>query len=161
MGACVIGFSRDEFMITGGYDNRKLVALYHYETGFVREMPSLNGKGRYNHACGQFINNQQQQVFIVAGGHDGSSHLSSTEMLIGQDAKEWTMGPQLPSARNGPRAVTIGNRFLLTGGYDGEDLKDVLLLNEDGKNWTKTSMKYAREYHGVSSVPETIGKHCK
>jgi len=160
--ACVIGFSRDEFMITGGLYNRKLVALYHYEMGFVREMPSLNGKGRSNHACGQFINNQQQQVFIVAGGlDDGYSRLSSTEMLIGQDAKEWTMGPQLPSARWGLRAVSIGNRFLLTGGYDGEYLKDVLLLNEDGKNWTKTSMKYARRNHGVSTVPETIGKHCK
>ena len=54
------------------------------------------------------------QVFIVAGGI-GSSRLSSKEMLIGQDAKEWTMGPQLPSARGGARGVTIGNRFLLTG----------------------------------------------
>ena len=55
------------------------------------------------------------QVFIVAGGWDGSSRLSSTEMLIGQDAKEWTWGPQLPSARWGARGVSIGNRFLLTG----------------------------------------------
>ena len=56
------------------------------------------------------------QVYIVAGGDDGFfSTLSSTEMLIGEDATEWTWGPQLPSRRRGVRGVSLGNRFLLTG----------------------------------------------
>ena len=52
----------DKFLVTGGEYTRTLVTKYDYETGFVREMPELNGKGRYAHACGQFINNEKQQV---------------------------------------------------------------------------------------------------
>ena len=56
------------------------------------------------------------QVFIVAGGYDGfDSTLSSTEMLIGEDGKQWIDGPQLPRRLFGVRGVSIGNRFLLTG----------------------------------------------
>ena len=56
------------------------------------------------------------QVFIVAGGYDGSlPYLSSTEMLIGEDATEWTWGAELPSRRIGLRGVSVANRFLLTG----------------------------------------------
>ena len=56
------------------------------------------------------------QVFIVAGGWDGpGSYLSSTEMLIGEDGKQWVDGPQLPRRLYGVRGVSIGNRFLLTG----------------------------------------------
>ena len=55
------------------------------------------------------------QVFIVAGGWDGFLYLSSTEILIGEDGKQWVDGPQLPRRLNGVRGVSIGNRFLLTG----------------------------------------------
>ena len=55
------------------------------------------------------------QVFIVAGGYDGYSQLSSTEMLIGEDARAWTWGGNLPSGRDGAIGVSVANRFLLTG----------------------------------------------
>jgi len=55
------------------------------------------------------------QVFIVAGGFDGSSRLSSTEMLIGEDARAWTWGGNLPSGRSGAIGVSVANRFLLIG----------------------------------------------
>ena len=55
------------------------------------------------------------QVFIVAGGWDGLPGLSSTEMLIGEDARAWTWGGNLPSGRSGVIGVSVANRFLLTG----------------------------------------------
>ena len=55
------------------------------------------------------------QVFLVAGGWDGSSSLSSTEMLVGEDSKAWIMGKPLPFPRSGLRGVTIENRLLFTG----------------------------------------------
>ena len=55
------------------------------------------------------------QVYIVAGGRDGSSVLSSTEMMIA-DGEEWTRGKPLPGpGRAGARGVSLANRFLLTG----------------------------------------------
>ena len=59
--ACVINFN-EKFMITGGIEDRKLVTLYDSFAGFVREMPGLNGKGRSQHGCGKFINDQQKLV---------------------------------------------------------------------------------------------------
>ena len=56
------------------------------------------------------------QVFIVAGGtDDGKSFLSSTEMLIGEDARAWTWGGNLPLGRYGAIGVSVANRFLLIG----------------------------------------------
>ena len=56
------------------------------------------------------------QVFIVAGGYDGPLRVSSTaEMLIGEDARAWTWGGNLPSGRSGVIGVSVANRFLLTG----------------------------------------------
>ena len=55
------------------------------------------------------------QVYIVAGGYDGSSALSSTEMMIA-DGEEWIWGKPLPGpGRAGARGVSLANRFLLTG----------------------------------------------
>ena len=55
------------------------------------------------------------QVYIVAGGSDGSSFLSSTEMMIA-DGEEWIWGKPLPGpGRGGARGVSLANRFLLTG----------------------------------------------
>ena len=55
------------------------------------------------------------QVFIVAGGYAGSSFLSSTEMLIGEDARAWTWGGNLPSGRDRAIGVSVANRFFLIG----------------------------------------------
>ena len=52
---------------------------------------------------------------MVAGGWDGSSTLSSTEMLVGEDSQTWIMGKPLPFPRSGIIGVTIENRLLLTG----------------------------------------------
>ena len=54
------------------------------------------------------------QTFIVAGGYDGGSALSSTEVLRA-GATEWTTGGALPSARYGLKGVTILNQFYVTG----------------------------------------------
>ena len=54
------------------------------------------------------------QTFIVAGGWDGSSYLSSTEVLTA-GASEWRTGGALPSPRNTLRGVTILNQFYVTG----------------------------------------------
>jgi len=161
-GACVISLD-DRFLVTGGFYDPTRVTMYDYEARSDRVMPSLNGKGRRNHGCGKFIDNQHRVVFIVAGGYAGSSFLSSTEMLIGEDASAWTWGGNLPSGRDRAIGVSVANRFLLTGGWSSDDgtLNEVL-ITEDGKNWNKTgTMKYAREYPGASLVPGEIQKYCK
>ena len=52
----------DRFLVTGGADDKKRVTMYDYEARSVREMPSLNGIGRYYHGCGKFIDNQHRVV---------------------------------------------------------------------------------------------------
>jgi len=151
-------------VITGGSKTETTVTLYN-ESGYVHELPMLN-EGKTRHGCGSYVNDEKKIVLIVAGGWFRSSSLSSTEMLVYDDAKAWTWGKPLPSPRYNPRGVSVGNRFLLTGGYESafspDPLKDVLMLTEDGKNWKESgAMKYARANHGASTVPQETIKYCK
>ena len=52
----------DRFIVTGGLDDLTCVTMYDYEARSDRVMPSLNGKGRYYHGCGKFIDNQHRVV---------------------------------------------------------------------------------------------------
>ena len=52
----------DRFLVTGGTYNPTHVTMYEYEARSDRVMPSLNGRGRYSHGCGKFIDNQHRVV---------------------------------------------------------------------------------------------------
>ena len=51
-------------------------------------------------------------MYLVTGGYDGNNHLFSTEILLNG---EWTIVGELPSPRNGIRAVSIDNNIIATG----------------------------------------------
>ena len=56
------------------------------------------------------------QVYIVSGGHSGSSRLASTETLEKDGGSAWQLVASLPSARSGVRGLGLDNgRFMVTG----------------------------------------------
>ena len=58
------------------------------------------------------------QVYIVAGGDDYSTDLSSTETLEKEGGSAWQLVASLPSARRGLKGLGLDNgRFLVTGQY--------------------------------------------
>ena len=54
------------------------------------------------------------QTFLVSGGNDGSTQLSSTELLV-ETASAWVYSGSLPSPRSGLRGANIDNKVLMTG----------------------------------------------
>ena len=58
---------------------------------------------------------------------------------------------------------TGSQKYFVAGGVHSnwESFDDVLILSDDGKNWTNTAMKYARSFHGASVVPEETKNYCK
>ena len=47
-------------MVTGGMETQFRVTAYN-EDGFLADLPSL-AQGRYNHACGHFVNTDNKMV---------------------------------------------------------------------------------------------------
>merc|ERR1719369_482031 len=75
--ACSIpDHTNNSVIITGGRNTLRTVSRYS-TSGHVEDLPSLN-QGRYQHGCGFYRDDSGDQVFLVAGGHDGDS---STEKL--------------------------------------------------------------------------------
>ena len=82
------------------------------QDGFLEDLPGLI-YGRFNHACGHFVNSKHEvvslshyvvsstifsiritQVYMVTGGYD-FSELSSTEIFI-EGSSQWTEAGALP-----------------------------------------------------------------
>ena len=98
--------------------------------GWMEDLPSLN-TARANHGCGLYTTDTHKvnisteermlvlqyclpQVYVVMGGWDGGSHLSSTEMLSeGEDT--WRERAPLPRPLSYLRSVSLGNVIYLTG----------------------------------------------
>ena len=57
--ACGIELS-EVLVVTGGMETQSRVTAYN-EDGFLADLPSL-GQGRYNHACGHFVNTDNKMV---------------------------------------------------------------------------------------------------
>ena len=56
------------------------------------------------------------QVYIVAGGDDYSTDLSSTETLEKEGGTEWKEVASLPEAKFAPKGLGLNNgRFMVTG----------------------------------------------
>ena len=102
-------------------------------TGQTETLPQLN-VGRYDHACGSYLTDEGKivrfifdltkywiivmKVLLVTGGVHWSGgtgvSLASTEVLEDM-AGTWRLTTPLPSARGGPRAVSVKNEILLFG----------------------------------------------
>jgi N-acetylneuraminic acid mutarotase len=99
---------------------------------------------------------------IVAGGYDGSSYLSSVEILD-EGSNEWKTGPELPFGIGYSQMVEDQNGgVVLIGGYSesGGNLDTLHQLPHGGQDavWTKMEqkMKTGRYFHIAFMVPDNI-----
>ena len=116
-------------ILTGGVDSRgeprNMVSEYS-ESGFTH-LPQLQ-QGRGDHGCSYFDNEEGTKVdincesfrvvifqtFLVTGGYDGYSIISSTELLT-EKTSTWTKTGDLPSPRTSLRGTNIDQRVVMTG----------------------------------------------
>ena len=126
------------------------------------EGPELKNKRLY-HSCGRIRRNRESQEMsiIVAGGDDGSSRLSSVEILD-EGSNEWQTGPKLPFGIERSQMVEDQNGgVVLIGGYSSYGTLDTLYqLPHGGKDavWTKMEqkMKTRKFNHTAFLVPDNI-----
>ena len=62
-------------------------------------------------------------MLVVAGGYDGSGYLDTVELLPSLTAPAWQAAARLPYRVRGARMTAVDGRLLLTGGYDGSNLR--------------------------------------
>jgi len=110
---------------------------------------------------------QLGQVYVYAGGSDGSKAVADTYLTktVGTgNIDKWTAGPALPEARADAASVVIGNTVYVIGGYgpDGKPTTTVysLTANNDGTvgDWQKVDAIALPEGRaGSSAVPVSDG----
>jgi len=150
----------EEVIITGGgeYPAVKTVSVYS-EAGWKRDLKPLN-QGRYEHACGSYINGGKKFLMVTGGAPAKSNsrprnYLDSTEIF--SDNVWRTVAAKLPTKLLGPRVATINNRVLLFGGepFDGWGVgtKDILEFNHETESWSVIgAMKWRKLFVSVSVV---------
>jgi len=157
--SCTIQFT-DFVVVTGGVENQKYVYAYG-PSSYLYSLPYLLN-GRYAHGCGQFVNNDENIVYIVTGGYDTYDILSSTEILI-KGQSSWALAGSLPSSRAGLKGISLGNNVFMTGGSEGGGISnEILMLNKESMIWTKTGyMQEERYHHAISALPyDDLEPHC-
>jgi hypothetical protein len=106
--------------------------------------PELNNE-RLGHSCGRIRRDKEGQGIIVAGSNNGSSYMSSVEILhVG--SKEWQTGPELPFHIGYSQMVEDPNGgVVLIGGttYSLDNLDTLYKLIHAGQDgvWTKMKQK--------------------
>jgi hypothetical protein len=152
-------------MVIGGYQNGMdsgKTFYFTFEEESWTEGPELENKRRL-HSCGKIRRNKESQEMsiIVAGGEDGSSILSSVEILH-EGSNEWQTGPELPFGIYGSQMVEDQNGgVVLIGGYSSSvsSLGTLYQLSHGGQDavWTKMEqkMKTGRGYHTAFMVPDS------
>ncbi len=96
---CMVTVNSTTVMVIGGVQNGQYSGKTFYFT-FGEESWTEGPKLKYErrwHSCGKIRRNKESQEMsiIVAGGEDGSSYLSSVEIL-NEGSNEWQTGPELP-----------------------------------------------------------------
>ncbi len=127
------------------------------------EGPELKNK-RGHHSCGKIRRNKESQEMsiIVAGGWDGSSLLSSVEILD-EGSNEWHTGPELPFGIDNSQLVEDQNGgVVLIGGrsFSVGNLDTLYQLPHGGQDavWTKMEQKmnFERWQHTAFLVPDNL-----
>merc|ERR1712126_60809 len=140
-------------IITGGHPARDDVTRYQ-RNGEAATLPSLQ-TGRQNHACGYFVDNNNDKVLLVTGGYDSDKFLSSTEILTAGDS-HWRYAASLPQPVSYLRGVSYDNKVIVSGGYYGSNkifFDEILQYNLSQDKWTTLGrMKIARYAHGLSVI---------
>jgi len=133
--ACAIALEdTGEVVLTGGSSTIHGHVSRYSSAGFLGSLPDLR-QGRRYHACGSF-QTQGLTVLLVTGGWDGSSHLSTTELLAISSATAWTLAAPLPIAVNVLRAAFLPDGLYVAGGWDGSSHRDEVYryIPEDGED---------------------------
>jgi N-acetylneuraminic acid mutarotase len=161
---CMVTVNSTTVMVIGGRHNGQISGKTFYFT-FGEESwtegPELKNK-RAVHSCGKIRRNKeiQEMSIIIAGGFDGSSKLSSVEIL-GEDSNEWQTGPELPFGIDESQMVEDQNGgVVLIGGYSQSAgrLDTLYQLSHGGQDavWTKMEQKMTtgRYWHTAFLVPD-------
>ncbi len=162
---CMVTVNSTTVMAIGGNQNRQYSGkTFHFTIGEQSwtEGPELKQK-RGRHSCGKIRRNKESQEMsiIVAGGEDGSSYLSSVEILD-KDSNEWQTGPELPFGISNSQMVEDQNGgVVMIGGYSPSsilELDTLYQLPHGGQDaaWTKMEqkMKTGRYWHTAFMVPD-------
>merc|ERR1712133_222972 len=120
------------FTITGGYESSTTnrVTKY-YRDGSYEDMPTLN-TARDFHACGCYMNTNQQKVYLVVAGMSASnSRIKSTEILVSGSSSWRTITATYPisAGASGLRAISINNAILAFGGYSTSYVSNIYEFN--------------------------------
>jgi hypothetical protein len=163
---CMVTYNSTTVMVIGGQQNGLPSGKTFYFT-FGEESwtegPELKNKRRY-HSCGKIRRDKdnQEMRIIVAGGSDGSSYLSSVEILH-EGSNEWQTGPELPFTMYGSQMVENqnGGVVLIGGRSISVDKLDTLYqLPHGGQDavWTKMEqkMKSGRWIHTAFLIPDNL-----
>ena len=120
---------------------------------------------RRNHGCFSVKEQGKVTKVYVFGGNDGSSLLTSTEVLNVSDLT-WSDGPSLPYPMYGNAGVSSNDKKyegFCVGGYNSTKFKTVLgLENANGnQRWVEVGqMKEPREDHTVVNAPPSLLDSC-
>jgi len=151
-------------VVTGGYTSPNYQDyVTEYQLNDVTETPLTPLlKPRREHACGSFLNDNGQQVLLVAGGWQAGVGVTSTTEVstytkgVPLQWREVETG-NLPTPRNALRATTVDNIVYVTGGYDGGALSSILYWNSATESWGLAGhLSVARYYHGATAVPSAL-----
>ncbi len=165
-GHCMITVNSTTVMAMGGYQNGQISGKTFYFT-FGEESwtdgPDLKNE-RVVHSCGKIRRNKESQEMsiIVAGGYNGSSYLSSVEILD-ESSIEWQTGPELPFGIIKSQMVEDQNGgVVLIGGESSSvsNLDTLYQLPHGGQDavWTKMEEKMitGRYTHTAFLIPDNI-----
>ncbi len=163
---CMVTVNSTTVMVIGGYQNNQYSGKTFYFT-FGEESwtegPELKNKRR-SHSCGKIRRDKdsQEMSIIVAGGHDGSSYLSSVEILH-EGSNEWQTGSELPFGIWLSQMVEDPNGGVVLIGGESSSLRrlDTLYqLPHGGQDavWTKMEQKMqkGRMDHTAFLIPDNI-----
>jgi hypothetical protein len=159
---CMVTVNSTTVMAIGGWGNGQYSGKTFYFTFGEKswtEGPELKNNRR-DHSCGKIRRNKESQEMsiIVAGGYDGSSRLSSVEILD-EGSSKWQTGPELPFAIDGSQMVENQNEgVVLIGGRSSSDTLYQLPHGGQDAVWTKIEQKmYTKRYwHTAFMVPDNI-----
>jgi hypothetical protein len=159
---CMVTVNSTTVMAIGGWQNGQ----YSGKTFFFTfgeeswtEGPELKNKRGY-YSCGKIRRNKESQEMsiIAAGGWDGSSRLSSVEILH-EGSNEWQTGPELPFGIDESQMVEDQNGgVVLIGGVGNLDTLYQLPHGGQDAVWTKMEqkMKTGRSTHTAFLIPDNI-----
>jgi hypothetical protein len=163
---CMVTVNSTTVMVIGGLQNGQYSGkTFYFTIGEEKwsEGPELMHK-RDVPSCGRIRKDKESKEMsvIVAGGYDGSSSMSSTEIL-NEGSNKWQAGPELPIDIDESQMIEDRDGgVVLIGGYSDSTLSrdTIYQLPHGGKDavWTKIKQKLqtGRYHHTAFLVPDNI-----